>query len=235
MPVPVVDIDELAVSMLPSEQRLPYWEIFAKAEASPYKNLYTLFTYYMQGSTDMGYWDVAASYSKGDVVRMLSGVYVSKTNSNTGNAVTNATYWLKVLNSFIGATERAKCTGRYLAMTWILNRAFGTTFRQPPYPSPYGGSGTFSDIYITTDAIVRTSFTMYPGAAASSKMYPTFSTGWLFEPPAYAAELSFKFTVHVPVAVYTALGSSAAIRESVVRNHVDKYNVTGITYTVATY
>lgn len=233
--VPEINIQQQTVNMLPTEQRKPKWEIFAKALNAPDDRLAKLLYFYIDGSTDSGYWSNATVYSKGDYVRALDGVYESLADSNLGNALNDKTWWLKVLPTFIGSIERSRYTNRYLAMTWQLNRHFGTTFRQPPYPSPYGGSGTYSDIYITTDAIVDESFLMYPDADSSSGMYPTYSTGFMFDPPTFAATSTFKYTVHFPAAVYTALGSSADTREKTARQIIDKFNTAGIKYSITTY
>lgn len=233
--VPEIDIQQQTVNMLPAEQRVPKWEIFAKALNDPDDRLAKLLYFYINGSTDSGYWDGATVYSKGDYVRALDGVYESLADSNLNNTTSDKTWWLKVLPAFIGSIERSRYTNRYLAMTWQLNRHFGTRFVQPPYPSPYGGSGSFSDIYIATDAIVNTSFTMYPTGAASSKMYPTFSTGFMYDPPAFALTSTFKYTVYFPLAVYTALGSTSDSRDKTARSIIDKFNTAGIKYSIATY
>lgn len=235
MTVPEIDIDLLTVNMLPPEQRKPHWKIMATALNSPNDRLYDLLTSFMNGSIDLGYWISTITYSAGDLVRTINGVYESLTDGNTGHAVSDPAYWLKVLDSFIGATERSKYNGRYLTLTWALNRHFGTTFRQPPYPAPYGGSGTYSDIYLTTDNIVDTSFVMFPNSERSSKMFPTFSTGWLFDTPVYANASTYRYTVHVPEAVFDALGDTDEVRKSVIRGIVDIYNVSGINYSIETY
>ena len=233
--IPVIDINDQSLNALPSAQRLPKWVILARALNHPDDRLNKIFEFYVNGSTDSGYWSSGTTYSKGDYVRALDGVYESLADGNTGNALSSKTWWLKVLPAFIGTLERTVYTNRYLGMTWALNRHFGTTFRQPPYPSPYGGSGTYSDIYITTDAIVDESFLMYPTGLQSSGMFPTYSTGWMFDPPTFASASTFKYTVHFPAAVYTALGSSSDIREKTARAIIDRFNTTGISYSITTY
>jgi hypothetical protein len=76
---------------------------------------------------------------------------------------------------------------------------------------------------------------MYPTAAASSKMYPTFSTGFMFDPPAYAGSSTFYFYVNVPLAVFNALGASADIREATMRSYIDRLVPAGISYGILTY
>jgi hypothetical protein len=232
---PTVDINQQAVELLPRLQRKVKWIIFARAMQTPNARLNQLLQFYTDGSIDSGYWSSGTTYSKGDYVRTFEGVYESIADGNTANPVTNTLWWVKVLPWFIGAKERLNYNGRYLTLTYALNRHFGTTFVQPPYPSPYGGGSTWPDIYITTNAIANSSFVMYPTGAASSKMYPSYSTGYMFDPPAYATASTFKYTIHFPLAVFNSLGSSAAIREAVVRRVVDLYNTCGIDYEIVTY
>jgi hypothetical protein len=233
--VPVLNVDQQVIELLPGDERTVNSIVLAQSLADDNKQLNRRFQYFMNGSTDFGYWDVTVTYSKGDLVRMLDGEYESLANANLANPTTDSAWWVKVLDSFIGVSESTKFSGKYLNLTWALNRIFGTTFRQPPYPSPYGGSGTFSDIYVTNRDIVRTSFVMYPTAAASSKMYPTFSTGFMFNPPAYAGASTFYFYINVPTAVFNALGASADIREATLRSYVDRLVPAGLVYGILTY
>lgn len=233
--VPTVDTYQLVANQLPYYQQQPNWMALAMALSSPNDRLYRLFVAAMNGSTDLGYWNAATVYQKGDLVRSLQGVYESVSDGNVGNATGDPAYWRQVLESFIGYNERVKYTGRYLTLTYALNRHFGTTFRQPPYPSPYGGSGTFSDVYITTDAITRITFVSYPDAPSSSTVYPLRSTGFVTVTPAYAAASTFRLTIHMPTAVWSALGADDSIREATVRGIADRYVVAGTTYTIDTY
>jgi hypothetical protein len=233
--IPTIDTYELVQNQLPSQQRQPNWIALATAMSSPNDRLYRLFQMATTGSVDMGYWSATTVYQAGDLVRDLRGVFESVQDGNVGNDIGDTTYWRLVLESFIGYNERAKYTGQYLTLTYALNRHFGTTFRQPPYPSPYGGSGTFSDIYVTTDAVVRTTFVIYDNTTDSSKIYPTFSSGWVTVTPAYAVASSYRFTIHVPTATWTALGADDAIREAVVRSIADRYVPSGLTYSITDY
>lgn len=229
--IPIVDVDNEVVQMLPSAQRLPYWKIFVRAVVSQVKRLNYLFQYYMDGSIDTGYYSALVSYNKGDLVRTIDGVYESLANSNLGNAVSDTTYWLKVLGSFIGADERVAYNGRKLTFEYALNRYFNTTFRQPDDPV----TPTNSDIYIDNVVFTDTSFVMYPDSARSSKMYPDTSTGYLWDIPVYASITTYQFNINIPLAVFLALGSTNPIRESIVRQFADKYCVSGLSYNIVTY
>lgn len=247
MPVPSIDFYRYADDALPPNHRLTKFIIWIRSLMFTWWYRYQLFKRYMLSANDVSFYDSTATYVAGDLTKTILGVFVSRADSNTGNPVTNETYWYKVLDFFIGATERTKYNGRYLNLTYQLNRYFQgelsanglVGFRQPPYPAPYDyglGSGTFSDIYITSDPVVFRSFIMRPRGYLSTFMYPrTSAPYYMFNPPRYTPASSYRFTVHIPLAVFDALGSDDAIRESVVRKFVNKYNVSGTFYTVTTY
>ncbi len=230
--VPAIDFDILAAQMLPSAQRLPQWITFARVLLSQNKRLGDLFVRYMNGSDDLNYWSGAVAYSKGDLVKDLYGVFESKTDANTGNALSDSTNWLKVLDSFIGANERVKYKANYLTLTYALNRLFGTTFRQPPYPAPYGGSGTFSDIYITRYVPPILSLIGFPTLEPEDTMYP--AGGRYFGLPTLVTSTStlYMFAINVPTFVYASLGAEA---EAVIRSFANKYVPVGILYNIVLY
>jgi hypothetical protein len=233
MPVPSVDIDKQSVNMLPADQRLPLWQMFVQTLNSAAKRLLDVFTKYRAGDTSHVY-DSGTTYDAGDTAQYNFQIWESLQGSNTGNTPDVSPAWWILRNSnFIGAVERTKYNGRYLTLTYALNKQFGTTFKAPPYPSPYGGSGTFSDIYITNAGNTQTEFMM--SGPALSYSYVDYSTGFMFTPPVYGSATTFKFIIHIPSAVYTALGATDAVRESVVRGFADKYVPAGIFYNITTY
>jgi len=232
MPVPQVDFNLQVVNTLPLDQRLPYWKIFVRALVSPIVWLYELFNGFMYNSVDTGYWSSIITYSKGDRVRDISGVYESLTDSNLNNPITDTTYWYKVLNYFIGADERAVYNGRKINFEWALNRYFNTTFRQPNDPV----TPTPSDIFITDVPAAYTSLVMYPTDYRSGIIYPTTSAPYfMYNTPVYTGATTYQFDINIPLAIFDALGSTDAIREAVVRNFADKYTAVGTFYNVVTY
>lgn len=229
---PIIDIDNHSVQMLPSYQRQTKWIVFVRSLLSYMQYLNYLFRYYIGNSVDSGYWSALVTYDKGNRVRSLQGVYESIVDGNIGNPITDTDYWIKVLDSFIGVKERVRYNGRVLTFEWALNRYFNTTFRQPDHVE----TPTRSDIYITDVSRVGRSFVMYPSWYLSSAMYPyTSAPKYMLNPPVYTAPSTYVFDINIPIAVYTALGSTAAIRESIVRQFADKYCVSGLTYNIVTY
>ena len=230
--MPTVDFNTTVVNLLPFAQRLAKWKIFAKSLVWGTQRDNVYFQYYTDGSTDSGYWSSLVPYDKGNLVRSIDGVFESLNDGNIGNAVTDTTYWLKVLGSFIGANERVRYNGRKLTFEWALNRYFNTTFRQPDDPV----TPTPSDIFIDNQPVVNSEFVMYTYPPGSSVMYPQSSAPkYMFFAPVYTSATTFQFNTNIPIAVFNALGANDPIRESIVRNFADKYCVSGTFYNVVTY
>jgi len=243
MPVPAFNIPNFIGLYQPPNYRLPKWLTFVQGLCGGLTWRKAIFDAYRNGDAQTEY-DSATSYAADAVVWWNYATYQSLIAGNTGNPPDiSPSAWMLRCASFIGASERVKYNGRYLYLTWALNRQFGTTFRQPPYPAPYGGPpltgpppGTFSDIYITTTVPVNVSFVMYPGDTGSSVMYPATSAPYyLFNSPVYTSATSYEMTIHFPIAAYTALGTTDLIRLSIIDNFVKKYQMCGCTYNVVTY
>lgn len=239
MIIPKVDFNNLAINMLAWRQRKTKWIITAKALASPIVRLYGLFVGFKDGET-LSTYNSGTTYVINARVKFNFKTYESLIAGNTGNQPdTNPTAWLLRNNSFIGATERARYNGFYLPLTYALNRQFGTTFSQPPYPAPYDfglGAGTFSGIYITNLDPVYVSFVSFTTETLSSGTYTTGSGNTAsFSTEVYATASSYMFAVHVPVGVYNALGSTNAIRNSIISKFVNQYLISGTGFTIQTY
>jgi hypothetical protein len=250
MPVPVVDFNDLAVQMLPSAQRLPQWKIFAKALVSPVVTMYQAFSDDMQPGTVYTVYDPATTYAEGypAVVVYQFKTYISLIAGNIGNRPDESpAAWGLRSDNAIGSAERAKFTIGYLTFTYAINRHFYEYleglgipgWRQPPYPAPYDfglGGGTFSGIYLTTDALVDTSIVVATIETGSGVVGTSDSSGfYVSTEESFGTETSYKYTIHIPTATFNALGTTDAIRTSVVRQFADKYTATGILYSIVTY
>ena len=228
MAVPTIDYDQQAIEQLPQDQRLPFFEAFFKTVVSQVKWLYGVFVAFMDGEALADY-DSVTTYDKGDKVKYNFAAWESLQDGNTSNTPdTSPDYWLLRNSSFLGATERALYDAKKIKFECALNHYFGTVFRQPDDPV----SPTLSDIYITTVVPITTAFLMSPGYQPTGVMYPTYSTGVMFDPPVVAVATTYEFTINIPTATYAALGTAA---EEVVRNFADRINTAGTSYNIATY
>jgi hypothetical protein len=129
--------------------------------------------------------------------------------------------WLEANGSFIGAKERASYSGQYLTLTWALNRYFQTTFRQPPYPAPYGGGSLFSEIYITNYEPPFTSFVSFTTEAGTSDVYTT-GTGSeaVFTDVVDDTGSTFLFVINVPTAVYEGINTRPPLANAIINEFV---------------
>lgn len=234
--VPNIDFNIYSDNALPPNKRLPKWMLWMRSLIYMWQLRWAIFYRYMNGSIDATVWDNTTSFDAGDLCRDLNGVYESLTDSNVGNATTDETYWFKVLDFFVGASERAKHNSQKLSYERQLNELFDTTFREPTSIDPGVGYLPLSDIYITTDPPVYTTFAMATTWYMSDDMGATESSPFYMDTtPVYSTSTTYLFTVHIPVTVYTALGSSAEIRESIASEIISRYKLIGTSFQIVTY
>lgn len=173
-------------------------------------------------------WANATNYVKEDRViwtdksvyeALLDHTSATGTNEPTGT-VDSATTWMKVQDNFIGANQRLKFNSQVI----ILEHALNKWYRVDPLND---------QIYIEVN-VVPNIFVMGTTGASSSKIpnNSVFMLDYLGVNPNFSAT---EFTVWVPAALYTTLGSNATNRENNVRRFVDKYKISGISYNVAQY
>lgn len=204
---------------------------------------YTMFSMYRQSTTLLAY-DPATAYAENFALVYNFKIYISLQSGNTGNSPdASPDWWYPVAGNFIGYTERIKYTGRYLDLTFALNRYFSYQiasaglpgFLQPPYPDPYGGGTAFSSIYITnyTPQYASLGVTSAPQALSA---ITSLSTGFgVTSVAVVASATSYVFAVHIPIIVFNSLGVNDSIRTAIVRRFVDIYNPSGISYEILTY
>jgi hypothetical protein len=181
-----------------------------------------IFGSYKVGATAPAW--VSAPYSQYSMVTYKNAVYYSLISSNTSTPGTDGN-WLLIQNNFIGVDERILYNGTKLILEYALNRWFKTVFRQP------GGSN--SDIYLTTNSTPVGIFVAGLTSRNSSSVYTHTSSEFVINGFSFAA--SYGLTVNIPIAVYNALAATNTDRDKVVRNFVNKYVTTGVSYNIITY
>ena len=186
---------------------------------------------YADGFTGIA-WNAGTSYAKGARRKYFdNAVYEAIQSSPTGTLPTNGAYWIKVLDTWVGARERAKYSGQKLVLEYALNKWFGTAFRQPDDVA----SPTPSDIYISNNTLTNNVFITSNDEAEASVTANADGT----DVDAFVMnDYSFtgaSFTIYVPAAAFTALASTLADRENIIRNLADKYEIAGVMYTITTY
>jgi hypothetical protein len=212
----------MMVQTLPPHRRLQGFITFVQSLIYGLKYDYGNYQSYQNGFGG-GLWSNATTYNKYDLVQYNFKVYYSIVNGNISHAPSDPAYWREVLPSFIGATERTKYSASKIVFEYALNKEFGTTFKQPPL---------VSDIYINNIAPAFTSFLVGIDTDTSDYVGLIGSSGYVTPTEIFTAASSYEFTINIPTAVYSALGTAA---EQIIRKFADKYAIVGTFYNIVTY
>ena len=181
------------------------------------QNLWSLiFEDYRVGSVypDYGFF---TQYYVGDRVLFADKSIYECISNSLNISCLDTTKWVKVNDIFIGSDERVKYSAQKLLFEYALNKFFIT-----------------SGIYITNNFIdVGDVFVMDTDSTESSVMpLDSFYQEDYMDLTATYASGIYDYTIFVPIADYTTLGSSA---NAIIRTFADKYNLAGMQYDIQTY
>ena len=181
-----------------------YWQKSLLKPIDWLKN--NLFEFYAKGLTRT-LWNIATPYTVGTIVRFDEGLYECLI-ANTGESLTSE-YWYKIQEDRIGLYTRLNFRNNKKVFEYALNNRFYS-----------------SGINITN---VTDANPFYVGISESSTI--GISNSSLNVPLTNAYNL-FDFTINVPTAIYSGLGTNA---EKIIRAQADKINMAGMNYNIATY
>lgn len=219
MSIYLIQLAKFVADVLPPKKRSDENKSFLSGLLSAWHRRSTDLYDYKRGSGYPAY--SAGTYNQYDIVIFEKAVYECWVDGTT-TAPTDTSSWKQLNKSFIGVNERQYFNGNKLVLEYALNYWFGTTFSNPP---------TLSDIYITNNVIVTSTFRVGTTESASSSVGVESSSE--FVPVEYSAtNQPPNFAINVPIAFYTALGANA---EQIIRDYADKYVATSITYEIITY
>lgn len=221
-----IDFYAKAVELLPPDKRRGKMVSWVRALLSQVQYCRDrVLGYYKVGTFDQfAYWYPLTLHYKGERVLYGQSVYDCIAQEPTYEPPTNTNDWRVYLDYFTGVDERILYNHVKLTLEYSLNKRFNAQFNQPP---------TVSDIYITTNAPTAPAFIVGSVEAESSIVYDVNSTEFIINGYNFA---SFNnYTIHIPIAKYTVLGTTDAEREATVRNFADKYNTIGLNYNIQTY
>jgi len=129
-----IDFGVLTQVLLPPKFRKPRWIAWLKSLVTPLQwtkdNTFDKFRFGWDDALAQKY-DTIITYHIDDLVLFRNKVYVCIKTTTAGIDPTNTTYWFKILDDWVGADERIMYCGQTLTLTYLLNRHFGLTFRQP--------------------------------------------------------------------------------------------------------
>lgn len=222
-----IDFQLAAMEILPTHKRTNITEV-TNSITKPLNDLNLIFKYFRIGSGAANYSN-GPTYTFGQIVKYSRRIYLRNEVTDSyvaGTIPTNAVFWTKILDDFVGVTERVMYGNGKLIMEYALNRAFGTMFRNPPL---------VSDIYIEN---INTSdinffvgeFDTDTGTVSQSDVLSEFYVG---EGDFVSTERDF--IVYVPLATYNALGSTTTERDSRINSVVDSIKLAGYDYKIQTY
>jgi hypothetical protein len=223
-----VDFEAVTLSVYPTHKRKDNLLNRAYSLFGSMNYLSTIFSYYRNGATCGGYSSLT-TYTYGDMVVFQRAVYFRNEITSgyaSGINPSNNSYWIKVLDDFIGVSEKIYFGPQKIVLEYALNRIFQTSFRQPPL---------VSDIYIVNNdttynffdiGIDDTDCATIPIVDTDADYYITFDDG----------DPSIKdFTVFVPNAVLSALASSPTDQVSIISSVVNRYRLAGYLFSVTGY
>lgn len=177
---------------------------------------FLIFEDYRVGSVypDYGFF---TQYYVGDRVLFADKSIYECISNSLNISCLDTTKWVKVNDIFIGSDERIKYSAQKLLFEYALNKFFIT-----------------SGIYITNNFIdVGDVFVMDTDSTESSVMpLDSFYQEDYMDLTATYASGIYDYTIFVPIADYTTLGSSA---NAIIRTFADKYNLAGMQYNIMTY
>ena len=223
----IVNTNDFAVNFLPSKKRLDIYKAWVKTLCYPLQVLYnTMFGTFKDGNSASD-WSNVATYAIGDQVKYVDkSIYQCYVATTAGIAPTDSGYWFKVQDKFVGIEPRLKYNAQRLVFEWALNEWFGTTFVNTPGAS---------DIYIDDNAANEDAFFVGTIEAYSSSAVYDDAEAVDFVGESNPNLSSIEFSIFVPVAVWTALGSTNENRNNTVRQIADLYVYAGINYDIQTY
>jgi len=219
-----IDTSYVSEQLTPPKLRNVKLLAWLKVLLKPISNLFDVnFLDYKIGNVYTDY-SGATTYSFGDKVMYIDkSIYELIVATSTGVDPVNTTNWIKINDVFIGCDERIKYNAQKLLFEYALNKFFLV---------PVVGD----QIYIDNQITFETPFIMGNTGDLSSSM-PTNSINqisYLGNAYTYTSS-SYDYTIYVPIAIFTALGTNTTNRENAIRFFADKYNLSGLIYNVIAY
>jgi hypothetical protein len=221
------DFKSSSIDILPTHKRTDILDL-TDSLIEPLNDVNILFKWFREGNT-AGQFDVAVSYSFGQVVRYSRRIYL-RNEATTGYAAgvipTNDKYWKKVADLFIGIDERIKYRTSKISLEYALNRHFETTFRNPPL---------VPDIYINTLNTSNSNLGIGALDLFTSTISEFDSSSLYFVGVGDFVVGEKDYTIFIPTAVYNALGATNTERDLIVSGVVTRYGLAGYTFNITTY
>lgn len=247
----VQDEGDISHDLLPVKKRTKIHLAWLKELLSSAQWLHDLmFNDYTDGSLAPN-WVSGSNYVYLDRVVFIDGaVYeLQNTAGLTPSTITpnvDTANWNKVLDSFIGARERARYTGQKLMLEYILNRRFQVaSFSLIEWEVKWiagapvvQSAPPYTQIYIKAINNPTNNFWLSNGSGLVSYMSNTSTAQRNYLGNAYSAFNPVQYNIYVPIALYTAIGAyqpAGVTADTAIRAVVDAHAACGSIYTISTY
>lgn len=202
----------------------------------------SIFRKFMDGSDVLSFYDSSVTYSKYDKIKDNFCVFESKIDNNIGNPTSNEDCWDKILDSFIGNTERVTYVCRQLPFEYALNHYFQQQILENGFigwkqPDSLVGDdySPKSDIYISQIIPENVSFAFSNNSVQQSGITSISLFNGITDITINSLATFYRYAINIPTDVYNSLGTTDDIRDSIIRNFVDKINVCGCGYEINVY
>jgi len=219
----VIDTSMLVKDIFPKDEQSSENIAGAKGLLSGFNYMWNIVGGIIHGADNfasLSLWS-AGTYNAGDqVIYLLDGAVYECTATSTTTTPNTVTDWKKIAKSFIGGEEWSLFGGGKLQLEYALNRRFFTSFLNPP---------STSDIYLANNVLTANCF-IAGGPDNSSWVYSDHSSESVKD--SYSWTGITQFTIFIPNATYTALGTYP---DDVVSQFVDQIIPAGITYSIVNY
>jgi len=212
------DNEIVSEQLMPPRLRRPAQLSWLYVITSALQNLWALiFEDYRVGSSYADY-DNSTAYSLQDRVRWTDkAIYECISPTTAGTLPNDATYWIKVNEVFIGTDERIKYSAQKLLFEFALNKFFITT-----------GIYIQNNFLNTGDVFVMDTDSLESSVMPLDSFY---QEDYMDYTATYATGV-YDYTIFVPVAFYTSLGTNADL---IIKTFAEKYNLAGMLYDIQTY
>lgn len=241
------DEGQIGNDLLPSKRRKPIFKAWMKTILQGPQWLHDLvFGDYYQGSS-APLWVSGTAYVYGNRVVFIDGaVYecinpAGITDTSPVNPANDHTNWSKVLDTWIGVSERIKYNAQLIIMEYFLNKYF----RVGSVVFPFLGASHAAQIFITRSTFINKTLYMPQNSVNAFTWLPQstnpLSNVGSFMPILTSAYSGISYTIHVPVAVSVAINATIPNEgagndySTLIRSIVDKYNRAGKLYNIVTY
>lgn len=145
---------------------------------------------------------------------------------------TDATYWYKILDDYIGINERSKYSAQKVMLEFAMNRRFSPATITPPFsssiPSIYIQNNLLNITPILYSAPHGTNTNTWTAPGSSIRQWYSI----LGNPSTVAV---YNYTVFVPSVIFSALDPDPLEAEALIRQEANKYSLVGLKFDIQSY